>query len=237
MMKKPKTIPPCQECPGRWDSLFNCLNDEEVNEVTDKKSHMTFKKGQMVFHEGNKPQGLYCIHDGKVKVHKVGEEGREQIVRFAKQGDALGYRALLSDEPYNASATTLEDSLICFIPRSEFMEILQKNQNLSIRTIQKLTGDLKFAETRMINMNQKHVRERVADALLMLRDCYGLEEDGQTISAHLTRREIGNIAGTTIETAIRMISELKKEGIIENRGKKIRIRDLRALTAASYAFR
>jgi CRP/FNR family transcriptional regulator, polysaccharide utilization system transcription regulator len=213
--------PTCLGCNYKEHSLFCTLNLDELESMSDSKTYNLYKKGQLVFYEGNQPQGIFCIHSGKVKVHKLGDEGKEQIVRFSRQGNVLGYRALLSGESYNASATALEDTHMCFIPKNVFVEMVQKNPVLSMQTIRLLTHDLKNAEQKIMNMAQKPVRDRIAEALLMLKECYGLEEDKQTIASTLTRRDISNVAGTTTETTIRVLSDLNKERVIELDGKKI----------------
>ena len=217
-------VPPCDTCGNSGkNSLLCSLSHDELSSLTVHKSYNIYKKNQIIFYEGNQPQGLFCIFSGKVKVHKLGEEGREQIVRFAKQGNVIGYRALLSGDPYYASATALENTMVCFIPKTEFLNMLQKNHALSSQAIRMLTNDLKFAEQKIMNMAQKQVRDRVAEALLMVKECYGLESDNKTINSVLTRRDIASIAGTTTETAIRTLADLNREKIIGFTGKKIRI--------------
>jgi CRP/FNR family transcriptional regulator, polysaccharide utilization system transcription regulator len=229
-MKRPHfENPHCTSCAYKNDSVLKHCTLEEFDTLIEQKTYNIYKKGQIIFYEGNQPQGLYCIHEGKVKVHKLGEEGKEQIVRFAKIGNLLGYRALLSGETYNASATALEDTKMCYIPRNTFLKLVQQNSSLSIETIRLLTNDLKKAEQKIMNMAQKPVRERMAEALLILKECYGLETDNATIASVLTRRDIASIAGTTTETSIRVLSDLNKEGVVELNGKKIRILNLNKL--------
>ena len=222
-------IPSCEDCEKRGGSLFCKLNHDELGILSKNKAHTLYKKGQIIFYEGNQPHGLYCIYNGKVKVHKLGEEGKEQIVRFAKEGNILGYRALLSGDSYSATATAIEDTLICHISKTDFFDVLEQNQDLSLKTIQMLTNDLKQSEQKILNMAQKPVKERIAEALLMLKECFGLDETTSIINASLTRREIGDIAGATTETTIRILSEFNKEEIIKLEGKKIKINRLNDL--------
>jgi CRP/FNR family transcriptional regulator len=195
----------------------------QLEKLSENKSHIFFKKGQIVFYEGNHPQGLYCIYSGKVKIHKLGTDGKERILRFAKKGNVIGYRALLSNDKYHASATAIEDSVICLFPKSVYPDHIAPNATLAMQLIRLLSADLKSAEHRAMNMVQKHVKERIAEALLMLRDFFGLEPDHMTINAVLTRESIGNMAGTTTETAIRTLSEFHRNKIISLAGKKIKI--------------
>ncbi len=217
-------IPSCIECKGKHDSkLFCSLSNSELDIISEEKADNFYKKGQVIFYEGNRGHGLYCIYQGKVKVHKLGDEAKEQIVRLANKGDVLGYRSLLSNEPYNATATALEDCIICYLPKSKFMEVLETNHDLSFRTIQLLTDDLRKSEEKIINITQKTVIERITEALLVLKHKFGLKEDGKTLDVQLTRKEVGNLAGVTTETTIRTLSELKKKGIIGLSGKQIEL--------------
>lgn len=220
-----KVIPGCENCYSCTDSVFSVLSKTELEELNKHKSYHFYKKGLFVFYEGNEPDGLYCIYDGNVKVSKIGEDGREQIVRLAKPGNFLGYRALLCNDKYNASAIALEDTHICFFPKDYYMELLATKPDIAAQTIKLLTSDLRFAENMMMNMAQKHVKGRIAEALLMLEEMYGLNGKDQTINVSFKREDIGNMAGTTTETSIRVISELSKGKIIELIGKKIKITD------------
>ncbi|MBL4707258.1 MAG: Crp/Fnr family transcriptional regulator [Flavobacteriales bacterium] len=223
-------VPSCINCIERKDSqLFCALSSNELNALSEGKVDNFYKKGQVIFYEGNRGHGLYCIHKGKVKVHKLGDEAKEQIVRFAREGDVLGYRSLLSSEPYNATATAIEDCIICYLPKSKFMNVLDSNNDLAFKTIQLLTKDLRESERKIISITQKPVIERISEAILVLKEKFGLKEDEKTVDVILTRREIGNLAGVTTETTIRTLSELNKDGIINLNGKQIEISNMAQL--------
>lgn len=222
----------CTNCSHRGmhdKKPFNKLTTEELEVLSAQMGKNYYKKGQVIFYEGNHPQGLYCIYEGKVKLHKLGEMGKEQIVRFASGEDVIGYRALLSNEPYSATATAIEDCFVCHVPRSSFFEVLEGSNELSCKMISLLTRDLKNSESKIVNITQKPVRERIAEALLSLHKNFGFEEDEKTLSVILTRREIGNIAGVTTETTIRTLSDFSKEGLLTLEGKKIIVNSLRDL--------
>lgn len=215
-------VPPCEMCEGRRNNALFChLSYGELERFSEDKGDNFYKKGQVIFYEGNRGHGLYCIYKGKVKVHKLGSEAKEQIVRFAKEGDVLGYRSLLGEEPYNATATAIEDTIVCYLPKSGFLEVLENNNELSFKTIQLLTRDLRDSERKIINITQKPVLERISEALLILREKFGLRADGKTLAVVLTRKEIGDIAGVTTETTIRTLSDLNKKGVVNLNGKKI----------------
>jgi len=220
-------IPCCSDCKGRKEnSLFCDLSHSELLKFSEDRADNFYKKGQVIFYEGNRGHGLYCIYKGKVKIHKLGDEAKEQIVRFANESEVLGYRSLLGDEPYNATATAIEDSIICYIPKSKFLEVLENNKDFSFKTIQMLSHDLKQAERKIMNITQKPVIERISEGLLILKEKFGVDEDGSTLNVTLTRRELGDLAGVTIETTIRTLSILKKDNVINLIGKRIQIKDL-----------
>ncbi|MBL6663328.1 MAG: Crp/Fnr family transcriptional regulator [Flavobacteriales bacterium] len=223
-MTKPNNIietPHCTECDSRCDNqLFNTLSVLELDKTSKEKGGCCYKKGQHIFTEGTRGHGLYCVYKGKVKIHKLGVEAKEQIVRFAKEGDVIGYRSLLSNEPYYATASALEDSILCYISKKTFLEMLENNKNLSYNVIQMLTQNLKESEKKIINLKQKPVIQRVSESLLILKEKFGLTEDGY-LTVKLSRREIGDLSGVTTETTIRTLSELNKKGIIHLKGKSI----------------
>ena len=225
-MSKKNLQPECQQCQARFKSVFCDLNEEEVSSINTSKGCNTYQKGQVIFYEGAFPHGLFCVNNGKIKIAKSGDEGKEQIVRLAKEGDILGYRALLSGEKYSCSATAIDDTSICFIPKQTFFSLIEKNANLSKEMLKLLSHDLKIAEHKITDLAQKPVRERLAEALLFIKETYGFEKDTTTLNAVLTREEIANIVGTATETAIRLLSEFKQDKIIELNGKKITILNL-----------
>ncbi|MCO6498833.1 MAG: Crp/Fnr family transcriptional regulator [Vicingus serpentipes] len=238
-MTNNKNIPTsCPQCEHKisGNSLFCCLNIDEINEVSDSKRNMLFKKGQTIFNEGNHPHGIYCIHKGKVKIHKLGEEGKDQIVRLAKDNNFIGYRAILGGDTYMASATAIEDTQVCFIPKEAITNLIKSNSSFSFSLLGLLSDDLKRAENKITNMAQKHVRERIAEAILLLKEAYGFKEDGVSIDSSLTRKELANIAGTTTETSIRILSEFQKDKMVELDGKNIKITNLNSLIKTANIF-
>ncbi len=226
---KQKEVGSCDKCDSAHNSIFCTLNKLELSDLSESKSHISYKKGQTIFYESNHPHGLYCIYSGKVKIHKLGHDGKDQILRLAKAGNIIGYRALLSDDYYHASATAIENSIICFFPKRNYQTQIISNPNLSMQIIKLLSTDLKSAEQKAINMVQKQVRERIAETLLMLKEFFGQDSETATINMVLTRESIGNIAGTTTETAIRTLSDFQKNKIIELIGKKIKILNTKEL--------
>ena len=218
----------CNEC-NHSKGLFCNLSQEEKDILSLGKGNNFYKKGQTIFYEGNHAHGIFCLTEGKIKLSKLGKDGKEQIVRFAKTGDVLGYRALLSDDNYQATATAMVDSHICLIPKEKFLKIMELNTKLSLKLINLLSKDLKTAEQHLIDIAQKTVKERIAESLLVLINTFGLLKDLKTLNISMTRSEMADMAGTTTESAIRTLVQLSDEKIIELDGKNIKIINLKKL--------
>jgi CRP-like cAMP-binding protein len=214
------SYPECANCNCKKDSLTNHCTIEELEKISSNKSFNTYKKGQVIFHEGNRPFGVYCIFDGKVKVSQMGADGREQIIRLAKPGDTLGYRSLIQNSKYSASAIAIDDTQVCFIPASDFMRVVENNGTVATDVMKMLAKALGEAQEKMIHMAVKPVRERLAEALIMLKNTYQKEgENPFTIS--LSREDLAAIVGTAKETVIRTLSEFKDEGLVKTKGSAI----------------
>ena len=213
----------CQSCSQRFNSVFCKAKEEYVNMINEQKICNVYKKGQILFNEGAYPFGVFCINDGKIKLSHSGDDGKEQIIRLLKAGDILGYRALLSGERYSASAVALEDTQICFIPKELFTTVLKMDPALAFEMMKMLSDELHKTEIKLTHLAQKPIRERLAETLLFIKETYGYEADGITLNVRLSREEIANLVGTATESAIRLLSEFKKDGMVELDGKKIKI--------------
>ena len=219
--------PYCASCEKRIRSILRDLDDYAVQTLDSTKACYVYKKGQVIFSEGIPPTGLFCIHTGKVKVYKTGREGREKIVRLAGDGDVIGYRALLTKEPSTVSAAALEESMVCCIPQDTFFKLLRANGGFSMRIIELLSTELGRAEEQIVRIAQRPVRERLAEALILLKETYGTEDgDSSALRARMSREELAGIVGTAVETLVRTIAEFKREQIISTEKRKIRILDL-----------
>lgn len=209
--------------------LFSELSREQIASLRLQEIEKTYKKGEALFSEGAYPKALYVVFKGVVKIHKYGTNGKEQITRLASAGDLIGYRSLLTNETYSASATAVEETRLFQIPSDAFFNLLKENPDFSMKVIQMLAGDLRLAEKQVVDMAQKSVREKVAEALLLLSNKFGVNNETAALNSVLTRKEIGDIAGVTTESAIRTISDFNKEQIIEIDGKRILIKDVTKL--------
>lgn len=189
-----------------------------------------YRKGDNLFTEGSYPDGIFCINRGAIKVYKTGVDGKDQIIFFAQPGDFLGYPSLISEQPYTASATAMQDVIACFIPKYHFLNLLEGNPRLNREMMKSLCNELAIERNRLMNMAQKSVRERLAETLLILLETFrDAQADPELIDIALPREDIANLVGTATESIIRLLSSFKKEGLIETQGKKIRIKKEREL--------
>ncbi len=221
-MKNVIDIPECKECAICSSSLFSHLKPEELIELNIDKGCNFHKRGNIIYHEGSKVNGVYCVSKGIVKLYKTGLEGREQIIRFAQKGEIIGYRSLLSDEHACHSAKVLEDSILCYVPGDVLFELLRKNSEFAIALLQFTCRELGEANSFITEIAQKTVRERLAEVLFILKSNFGIDADG-VLQISLTREELANMIGTATESVIRLLSEFKDDNLIEINGRKIKL--------------
>lgn len=192
-----------------------------------------FKKNEVIYLEDEYPKALMCLFKGKVKISKNGVGGRSQIIRMVRPIQYFGYRAYFANEPFVTMATAFESSTICFIPMDVVEKILRQNGQFAMFFIQSLSMDLGIADQRVVNLTQKHIRGRLAESLLFLKESYGYEADGATISIYLAREDLANFSNMTTSNAIRTLSNFVNERIISIDGRKIKIIDEEKLNKIS----
>ena len=225
----------CQQCIIREFNTLKSLTKEELKTMSDHKDVHFFKKGDVLFSEGTTLNGVYCIKAGVCKLSRLSSNGKEQIVRFIKGGDMLGYRSVLSEEPVTLTVTALKDMEACFIPKKDIFDSIKVNPKFSMDMMKTVCHDLKDANASITKMAQKTVKQRLADTLLFLKETFGEDEEGY-LDILLTREEIASVIGTATESAIRLLSEYKKKGFIASDGKKLQILDKTGLYKVSQGF-
>jgi CRP-like cAMP-binding protein len=215
------------------NEAFRQLKYSEIQSI--KKSHevINYARGASIFLEGEKPESLLCLIEGKVKIYQEGVGGREQILRMAQPQGFIGYRALFAEEDYAASARALEDCVVVSIPKIVLNQIMANNPMFTKKMMMLMAKELGFANRRTVALTQKHVRARLADSLLFLKETYGYEDDGKTIHAYLSRQDIAGLSNMTTSNAIRTLSNFATEGILDIRGRRIKIRDINKLKKIS----
>ena len=213
---------------SKFLSVFNdksfkeILSKEDYNKYIEAKKTIFFNKGEALFEEGSNVDGIYFIENGTAKLYKLGFNRKEQILRFIKEGDIIGYRALLIDEAYQATAEAMSDLQAIFIPSDVFLHLLEVDSQLSYTMLQKISFELGESSNTVTFLAQKTVRERLAEVLLLLEQKLGTDPEG-FIKISLTREEIANLIGTATESAIRLISEFKQDDYIAVEGRNIKI--------------
>ena len=219
------TNPYLEQCIEGPFSVFRDLPDKEKEFLLQNHSCISLKKGEMIFHEGNRAAGVYCLASGKVKVYKEGIGGREQIIRMVRPQGLIGFAAFISGNAYSASAVAIEESGVCHFDKEPFMKLIRRNPDLSMKLMRMMAIELSFSNGRTISLTQKHIRGRLAESLLVLRDTYGVENDGRTIKAYVSREDLACFSNMTTSNAIRTLSMFASESVIALDGKKISIVD------------
>lgn len=198
------------------------------------KTCTRYKKGQVLFHEGTRPLGVFCVNSGRIKVYRIGLDGKEQITRVSAAGDLLGYKAMISEHHYEQTAEALDDCIVCFVAKDDFLSLLRPNTAFYMDLLKKVCDENAEMANKMTQMAQQSVRQRLALSLIMLKDTYGIEQGTQgNIEINLTREDLANIVGTATESLIRLLNEFKKEELIETQGRKIRVLNADGLMMAS----
>jgi CRP-like cAMP-binding protein len=215
----------CEQCIVREFSSLKALNKDELVKLAECKTSYIIKKGEPIFEEGDAVNGIYCITTGVCKMSKLSPNGKDQIVKLVKAGELIGQRSMISDEPANLSAVALEDMEVCFIPKSEVLNMFDKNNQFSLNMMKTICGDLKEASEHMISISQKTVKERLAETLVYLEVSFGKNADG-SLHIQLSREELAGMIGTATESCIRLLSDFNKLGLIALIGKKIVIKDI-----------
>jgi CRP-like cAMP-binding protein len=214
----------CEQCIVREFSSLKALSKEELLKLADCKTSQIIKKGEIIFEEGDTVNGIFCVKDGVCKMTKLSANGKDQIVKLVTKGELLGQRSMISDEPVNLTAIALEDMQVCFIPKSDVMNLFNDNNKFSLNVMRSVCGDLKEADDHMVSLAQKNVKQRLAETLLYLETTFGTNSDG-TLHIQLSREELAGMIGTATESCIRLLSEFNKLGFIALNGKKISITD------------
>ena len=222
----------------RWNfttqSMLNVLSGEEYADLIAHQSDQKYLKGDVIFREGSVPAGIFLIRSGKVKKYKVDSLAKELIIYVANHGELIGYHAVLSEERYPDSAAAIEDSLISFIPKEDFMSILHRSPAFTQRLLKTLSHEFTVLANTISVIDQRTAHERLAIALIVLREKYKDDKPGEQDSIlNVSRMDLAGIAGIAQENVIRLLKEFKAEGIIDTEGRKILIKDIRRLVKKS----
>lgn len=213
----------CEHCTTRPHGVMCALEHDALSQISQAKFHQTYKPGQSIFYAGNPATGIYCVMRGTIKLEANDTDGKSQIVQVYGPGSMIGYRALFSQEPYQSSGIAVEECEVCFIPKATILKTIHDSPDLAMKFMMQLSQDFKMMESRLQRVLARTAAERIAEALLFLRENFQ--------DKHWTRKEIAEWAGTTTETVIRSLAELEDEGIIEQKGRAIKILNREELLA------
>lgn len=218
----------CENCIVRNLNSLKALSKEELKKISDSKITKSIKKGEVLFQEGERLNGVFCVRNGVSKLSQMSENGKDQIVKIAGKGEILGQRSVITEEKTSLSAVALNNMEVCFIPKKELVDNISNNIEFTKAVLLQIANDLKFANDVIVNMAQKNVKQRIAETLGYLEINFGTDDEGY-IAMTLTREDIANVVGTAKEACIRTLAAFKKEGWISTDGKRIKIEDNKAL--------
>ena len=219
-MKKELTeLEIAESIPDLWQPLTQEQKEILAKDFTIQK----YKKNENIYCEGETPTYLMCLLSGKVKIYKDGVGGRSQIIRVIKSHEYFAYRAYFAEENNETAAAAFEPCTICLIPMPTIVKLIQENPELSMFFIRQLSKDLGISDERTVSLTQKHIRGRLAESLLFLKDTYGVEEDQCTLSIYLSREDLANLSNMTTSNAIRTLSNFAAEKLIIIDGRKIKL--------------
>ncbi|RAJ87958.1 CRP-like cAMP-binding protein [Chitinophaga dinghuensis] len=215
-------------------SIFQHLPEEEYEMLCQNRQEQAFEKGELIFKEGGIPAGIYFIKHGKIKKYKADKDGKEQIIYVANTGEIIGYHAILGEDRYPDSAAALEDCVLDFVPKEDFLAALAQSPILTQRLLKALSHEFAVLSNTISVFAQRSVKERLAIALIVLREKYKDDHtSGAPVIINISRTDLASIVGTAKENVVRFLKEFKEAAIINTQGRKIEILDIRKLIEIS----
>ena len=207
-------------------TVFNTLSDSDIEEIASLVSTETLGKKETIFSEGEPSDWFYAVYEGKVKITKLSVDGKEIILELIQPGELFGAVAVLKGFPYPANAVAMEDSVIMKISRKNMMLILDRFPSLMFNLMQSLGDRLRDSHETTKNIALEKVGSRIAALLLKLSEQMGTKTpEGISLNIKLTKQDIAEMVGTTVETSIRTMSRFRKLGLIKEEAGKIIILD------------
>lgn len=224
-----------ENCISKSHFLFKHLNNSELDLVLSQKKEGIHKRGDVLYNEGNRIKGIYCINSGIIKLFKTGIDGKEQILRFASAGEIIGYRSVLSSELACTTSEVINEATSNYIPGEILIDLIKNNGDFALELLQMTCRELGEANSYITDIAQKTAKERLAEILIHLKNEFGVDKNG-ILKISLTREELANIVGTATESIIRMLSEFKHDKLLEINGRNIKIIDYSSLNNISNSF-
>jgi CRP/FNR family transcriptional regulator, polysaccharide utilization system transcription regulator len=210
------------------NTVFRHLNNDELNFMLLKGGTDKYRRSATIYEEGSHINGFYIICRGIIKIYKTGFDGKDQIIRFAKPGDVMGFRSTITGEVACTTSKAIEDAEIFYVPGDLVKSLVKRNGEFAMDLLNIACRELGEANDYITDIAQKTVRERLAEVLVQLKMSFDLDKD-QFLKISLTREELANMVGTATESVIRLLSEFKQDKLIELQGRKIKILDVQKL--------
>jgi CRP-like cAMP-binding protein len=225
-----KDIFPIDKWESNSQSILAEMPPEDLIALTANQKRQHYAKAEIIFREETYPNGIFFIERGMVKKFKADKDGKEQIIYVANAGELIGYHALLADERFPDSATTLEASIIVFIPKADFLNVLNRSEVLGRRLLKTLSHEFAVLANSLTLFAQRSARERLALRLVILREKYKKDfQPGMAVEINMSREDLASFSGTARENVVRISSDFKDDGILETRGRKIIVQNLQKL--------
>lgn len=218
----------CEECPIRGASLLAEVPAERLAHFQSFARVAIYKPRQLIFHERTPADGLYIVCHGSVKVYQTDRFGHSLILGIAEPGDVLGELPLDPKEPYASSAEALSESQLCFLERTRLLEVLHSFPSVAVQLTYALSKALSAARRKSGELALQPAENRLAKLLTMLTPPE--MNGGQTVPMY-SRGELAEMIGVSTETLIRLLSSLKRRGLIATHGRAISVVDRAKLTA------
>ena len=213
-------LPELDACYQKLKRTFATLTADEARSLLAPGAVRYYKKGEQVYSEGARIKGCSFVYSGIIKIYQTGHEGKNQIIKFDREGDIFGFRSVIRREPACSSVETLTDAILCYIPDAALLHLIKSNAGFAYDMVQIACKELGESNHYIRDIAQKSVRERLAEVLLTIAADFGMEKDG-TLKLSITREDLSNIVGTATETVIRLLSDYKSEGLVDSLGRKI----------------
>lgn len=217
--------------------LFEELSPNEKEMLQKVMKIKNYRKNEAIFTEGTIPNGIFFLKEGKVKKYKVDNDGREQIIYIYNAGEFFGYSAILSDDSYGDTTQAIENSIIAFISKENFLHILDQSKIFSKLLLKSLSHEFSVMANLMTVVSQRTVRERVALSLLILHNKYQTKFFDNKIYITLSRTDLASMVGTASETLARILHDFREEHLIVMEGRKIHLTNLEKLTRIANVYR
>lgn len=225
------TMSQCQFCRISDKTVWAGLPDNALKDLAGARVPSRYQKGDVIFHEGSPCTGLYNVCSGKVKLVRTGRVGRQTIVRILGQGSTLAETDLFrQDGRHGATAQAMEEVVVCFLAKPALLDYLDEHPTMTMTMVERMADALHKMELRVESLATKDTRLRLAEFLVEMAEEEGEQvEEGIRIRLRLTREEIAEVVGATLETTIRLMSALKKDGVLADHDGHIVVLDLNRL--------